>query len=352
MHEHTSMTDFDPDAALTNEKALFGLPHTREQARAIVTPAVFDGTTSYNPGTMLGPRAVLEASHQLDLLDPYFGPVYEHGIFLEDPEPWAHDVARRARELARPIIEAGGPRPEDAKAHEELERLCEEVEGYVRGRVYNTLHQGKLPVVLGGEHAVSIGAIEECARFATEHMGATDIGILQIDAHRDLRDAYLGMTRSHASVMRLALERCPAVTRLVQVGIRDAGVRETAYANDMGERVVTCAAADWHRRLDDGTNFSLLASEAIDPLPKHVYVTFDIDGLDPTYCPNTGTPVPGGLSYDRAMRLLQILAESGRTVVGCDLVEVAPGPAGNEWDGNVGARVLYGLIGCALANRS
>lgn len=334
---------FDPDAPSTND-ALFGLPHTREEASVVVTPVPFDATASYRPGSAKGPDAIREASAQIDLLDPYFGEVYRAGIFMEGTTDWMPDVAKRARELALPIIEAGGPTRETLSAHEELERLCAEVEGVVYHAVTRTLEEGKTPVVLGGDHAVALGSMIATVEWAQRTHDINQVGVLQLDAHRDLRDAYLGMTRSHASVMFNALVRLPAITRLVQVGIRDTGVNETAYAESLGERVSTFRAADIHRRLDEGEKFSALAHEIVDQLPHHVYVTFDIDALDPPNCPNTGTPVPGGLSYDRAMRLLKALADSGKHVLGADLVEVAPGR--DEWDANVGMRALYSLIGC------
>ena len=345
--EPNTMADFDTDAPITTG-TLFGLPHTREQVRVVVTPAPFDATASYRPGSAQGPDAIRRASAQIDLLDPVFGPVYEAGIHMEGTVEWMGDVARRARELALPILEAGGPTKNTLDAHEELERLCAEVEGVVRDAVARTLSEGKTPVVVGGEHSVSLGAIDACVEHATTTLGARDVGVLQLDAHRDLRDAFLGMSRSHASVMRNALDRLPEITRLVQVGIRDVGVEEERYARSLGERIVSARAHEWHARLDEGTPFSTLCAEAIDRLPEHVYVTFDIDALDPPYCPNTGTPVPGGLSYDRAVRLLHALARSGRTIIGADLVEVAPGE--DEWDANVGMRALYALIGAAVGS--
>ncbi len=337
------MPDIDTDGPVTLD-TLFGLPYTRQEAGVIVTPVPFDGTASYRPGSAKGPDAIRRASAQLDLLDPIFGEVYKAGIHMEGTTDWMPDVAKRARELALPIIEAGGPTNETLDAHDELERLCAEVEGVVYHAVLRTLTEGKQPVVLGGEHSIALGGMIACIEWARDTLGVSEVGVLQLDAHRDLRDAYLGMTRSHASVMRNALERLPTLTSLVQVGIRDAGVIETAYAEEMGDRVHTWHAHDLHERLDEGERFSAIAHEIVEALPHHVYVSFDIDALDPSYCPNTGTPVPGGLSYTHAVRLLKALSDSGKHVIGADLVEVAPGE--DEWDANVGMRTLYALIGC------
>lgn len=343
------MQKIDTDGPATLD-TLFGLPFNREEASVVVTPVPFDGTASYRSGSAQGPEAMVRASSQLDLLDPVFGEVYKAGIYMEGTVDWMADVARRARELALPIIEAGGPDDTTRDAHEELERLCGEVEGVVYHAVDRTLNQGKHPVVLGGEHGVSLGAIGACMEHHRDRHGVREIGVLQLDAHRDLRPAYLGMSRSHASVMRNALERYPEITRLAQVGVRDAGVEETAYAESLAPRVMTMPAHTMHQRLDDGEPYSKICEEIVGVLPEHVYVTFDIDALDPSYCPHTGTPVPGGLSFHRAVRLLKALADSGRTVIGADLVEVAPGPDGDEWDANVGMRALYALIGCVTTN--
>ena len=101
----------------------------------------------------------------------------------------------------------------------------------------------------------------------------------------------------------------------------------------------------------EGNTFKSIAASIVATLPENVYVSFDIDGLDPSYCPSTGTPVPGGLSFDEAVFILEELAQSGRRVVGFDLTEVAPGPDGSEWDANVGARLLYKLCGCLLRSQ-
>ena len=339
------MPDYDTDAPVTSD-TLFGLPHTWDEARVVVTPVPFDATASYRAGSAKGPDAMVRASAQLDLLDPVFGEVHAVGIYVQGTTDWLPEVAKRARELALPIIEAGGPAKETLAAHDELERLCAAVEGVVFHATKNVLDHGKKPVMIGGEHGVSLGAIVACVEHARDHLGANQVGVLQLDAHRDLRDAYLGMTRSHASVMRNALERLPEIMRLVQVGVRDAGVEETAYAESLAPRIMTAPAHLLHQRLDDGERFGDLCNEIVETLPEHVYVTFDIDVLEPHLCPNTGTPVPGGLTFERAVRLLKVLADSGRTIIGADLVEVAPGSVVDDIDAIVGMRVLYALIGC------
>ena len=141
------------------------------------------------------------------------------------------------------------------------------------------------------------------------------------------------------------------VSSIVQVGIRDFGEGEMDFGTEQGKRSFTCFDLDWATRMESGESFVDLASGAVAHLPDHVYISFDIDALDPSLCPHTGTPVPGGLRYNQALLLLDALRRSSKTVVGFDLVEVSPGPDGDEWDANVGARILYKLCGIASPPR-
>jgi agmatinase len=200
--------------------------------------------------------------------------------------------------------------------------------------------------LIGGDHAAPYGSIKA---HAERYPG---LGILHIDAHADLRLAYEGFVDSHASIMRNVAERLPGVAKIVQVGLRDLAEEEHLYILQSGSRIEALYDAELAARLFDGEPFSQIAASLVNKLPGDVYVTFDIDGLDPSLCPHTGTPVPGGLSFRQATHLLATIVKSGRRIVGFDLNEVAPGPEGDEWDGNVGARMLYKLIGFALRSRA
>ena len=165
-------------------------------------------------------------------------------------------------------------------------------------------------------------------------------GILQIDAHMDLRKAYEHFTYSHASIFYNALS-IPQLSKLVQVGIRDCCEEEVAMANHSDGKVKVISDQEIKAKQYQGISFVEICNYIVELLPEQVYVSFDIDGLDPKLCPNTGTPVPGVLDYNEAIFLIQTLVESGRKIIGFDLCEVAGSP--HEWDGNVGARVLYEL---------
>ena len=195
--------------------------------------------------------------------------------------------------------------------------------------------------VIGGDHSVPFGAIRA-------HAERGELGILHIDAHADLRDAYEGFACSHASIMRNVMTRVPGVLRLVQVGIRDVAKSEIDFIAASNGRIVTHFDERLAEQKLEGASWRVLCDAIVADLPPRVYVSFDIDGLDPQLCPHTGTPVPGGLSFQEACLLLKRVVETGHRIIGFDLNEVAPGPEGDEWDANVAARLLYKLCGWTL----
>ena len=344
--------DFDPDAAATDGSGLFGLPHTPEQAAVHVLAIPFDATTSYRQGSAHGPEAVVAASRQVDLFDPDTGRPWQAGIALLESDARFETWQREASELARPIIQRGGAIAGQAELERALARVNAigiELDTAVRERTADILRDGRLPCVLGGDHSVPFGAIAACAE---AHPG---LGVLHFDAHADLRRAYEGFQRSHASILHNVLHELPQVAKLVQVGVRDLGEDELRCMQEHEARVRTLFDRDWARTRLAGGDLRALVREHLAELPPEVYITFDVDGLDPALCPNTGTPVPGGLRWDETMMWLEELAGSGRRVVGLDVVEVSPGtqrdPEGRSWDAIVGARLLYKLIGYALLCR-
>lgn len=353
--------DFDPDAAAVGE-GIYGLLHTPEEAATVLIPVPWEATVSYGSGTAGGPAAILAASRQVDLFDLETGRPWEGGIAMLPVPAELSAWNAAARRLALPVLEAGGADPAPASDREQplspedddlrlraaaVDRFAEQVHGWVGRTAAAWLERGKLVGVIGGEHSAPFGLIRESA---ARHPG---LGVLQIDAHADLRAAYEGFRWSHASIMRNVAEELPAVATLVQVGVRDLSAGEHAFIGEQNPRIRTWFDPDLRRRLHDGEAWATVAKEIVAALPDVVHVSFDIDGLDPSLCPHTGTPVPGGLSFPEAVTLFRVLAESGRRVVSFDLCEVAPDPAGtSEWDGNVGARLLYKLIGFAQRSRA
>lgn len=322
----TDKLEFDPNAAATGD-GIFGLP-PREDARVQLLGVPFEATCSFGGGSSAGPSLILEASLQVDLLDAHFGPVWKHGITLA---PLDGGVSAEIAALDR-----------QARATEDLKLVqalsverTERVERWTRRQI----DAGSVPGIVGGDHSCPLGAMRAAAR-------DTNLSILHIDAHHDLRDAYGGVRESHASILRNVLDDCPRVDRLVQLGVRDYCEEEVEYAERQGSRIEIRYAHDVAARRFRGESYASLIAEALAPLGERVWVSFDIDGLDPAFCPGTGTPVPGGLSFDEACFVLTMLRDSGRRVAGFDLCEVA----GSAWDGNVGARLLYKLSGLAAGD--
>lgn len=342
------MIDFDPDSAASADSGAYGLPFTPEQAKVVLVPVPFEATTSYGAGAADGPAAILEASKQVDLFDVEIGKPYEAGIAMLEESSEIRTWNDEAKAAAQEVMEAEDPEADPALLEKLalVNRRSEQVNEWVRSTCEELLAQGKIPCVIGGDHAVPFGAIQA---YAEKYPG---MGILHLDAHADLRDAYEGFTYSHASIFHNVMERIPNVSKLVQVALRDVGSAEYRYIRESGGRVVAFFDQELVNERFEGTTWAAQVRRIVEELPQHVYLSFDIDGLDPTLCPNTGTPVPGGLSFQQAAALVAGVARSGRTIIGLDLCEVAPGPEGDEWDGNVGARLLYKMIGWMLRSQN
>jgi agmatinase len=342
--------DFDPNAPAQPGSGVFGLPHSEADALVVLLPVPWEATTSYGGGASEGPRAIREASAQIDLYDLDVEKPYVPGIhMLPDPEgvvAWNG----QAKALAQKVVEEGGAGddPELLAALTRVNALSEQVNAWVEHETSRLLAAGKIVGVVGGDHSVPYGALKALA--ATRKKS---FGVLHFDAHSDTRKAYEGFAHSHASIMHNVLEDVPEVTKLVQVGIRDVCEEEIDYTRSLGSRVAVFFDRDIARRRLDGEKFTAIAREIVTELPDEVWVSFDIDGLDPRFCPHTGTPVPGGLDVHEAVTILRAVVEAGRKIIGFDLNEVAPNPSDpdDEWDGNVGARVLYKLIAFTVASQ-
>lgn len=353
------MNEFDPNEACAPNGHFFGFPFSEETSPLILIPVPWDVTASYRKGAARGPQAILDASIQLDFFDfeiadawkagigtspfedslpigevsGFLRPVAERAIAYQEKQfsrlPVGYNSASYAKDLS--LVEKGGE-----KLNEWLKLKCE---GYLK--------QGKRIGIVGGDHSVPLGLLQALAgnhgRF----------GILHLDAHADLRNRYEGFLYSHASIMYNAL-KIPNVTKLVQVGIRDICEAENEICLQSGGRIVQFPDVRLQKELHEGRTWRACCEEILSALPRQVYVSFDIDALDPALCPHTGTPVPGGLSFGQARYLLSCLRQSGKEIIGFDLCEVAPDSnnPGDEWDGNVGARILYLLSNTLLFGSS
>lgn len=262
------------------------------RARVAIVPVPYDGTSTWLKGADRGPAAILEASAHLELYDiETSSEPYRRGIFTDSP-----------------VSEGSSP--------EAMARAVEE-------RVSGHLEAGRFPVVLGGEHSVAIGAMRAAA---ARH---PDLSFLQLDAHTDLRPEYEGSRYNHACVMARARELGP----IVQVGIRSLDIAERAGLDPRRVFYAENLAAGRARRG--------WAREVVRRLSRRVYLTLDLDVLDPAFMPSTGTPEPGGLDWYQVLELLRLLCRR-RELVGFDLVELAP--SDNRAPDFLAAKLVYKLL--------
>lgn len=337
--------EFNPSGVGLKNGNFIGLPFTEKNARLVLLPMPWDVTVSYGEGTALGPDAIRDASTQLDLFDADVEDAWKLGIFMQPIDQVVLKKRDELRQLAWPYIqflEEGGNISEELsmrKALDEMNKGCSEMNKWVFKQSKNLLAAGKLVGIVGGDHSVPLGFIKALAEKYEE------FGILQIDAHLDLRDSYEGFTFSHASIFNNALKE-KAVSKLVQVGIRDYCEEEMKLVEKEEDRISVFFDQEIKENRFDGKTWNVQCGEIVEQLPERVYISFDIDGLDPKLCPNTGTPVPGGLDFPEALFLLKKVVESGRKIIGFDVCETG----NNEWDANVAARIIYKL--CNLTGRS
>lgn len=355
--------NFDPSAIAALNGNLYGLPFSIDEARAVVIPVPWDVTVSYRDGAHEGPKTMLDASVQMDLFDEDLKDCYKLGIAME---PISKEWERKNKTLRAKAIKcldhlANGGAPSDKKVkglYDEINTECEKLNQFVQKLVKKNLDAGKMVCILGGEHSVSLGLIRELnERYAA---AKKSFSILHIDAHADLRDSYEGFTYSHASIMNNA-RRLSQVEKMSVVAIRDYCQDESDLIKN--SRTKPVEGVDGKKRLCpitaftdreikhanySGNTWQWQCKKIVGSLGKDVYISFDIDALDPSLCPHTGTPVPGGLDYEQVMYLVKMLIESGRRIIGFDLSEVAPGvivPSDmHSWDAVVGMRALYRLI--------
>jgi N1-aminopropylagmatine ureohydrolase len=262
-------------------------------ARVVILPVPLDRTTSYVSGTRNGPHEILVASSHMELWD-------------EETQTDVHSIGiYTLPEMEFPFASMD-------------EVVCE-----IRRVASELVNRGKFPLVLGGEHSITpavVGAV------AAKHPG---LSVLQIDAHADLRDSFMGTPHNHACAMRRTLDFAPTT----QVGIRSLSPEEAAAAPTLR----TTIFYDYNMRADPRW-----IDRVVESLTDTVYITIDVDGFDPAIMPATGTPEPGGLSWYETLALLRAVIER-RTVVGCDIVELSP-MAGNVAPNFLCAKLIYKIL--------
>jgi agmatinase len=346
----TDLSQFDSNSVSNPNNNIFGLPFKEEDARLIIFPVPWEVTVSYSAGTARAPEHIFKAAFQVDLFDADNPNGWMQGFYMRHSDKkilLKSDYLRKEAELYIDYISKGEIVEKNTFMTKSLKDINEGsalMNKWVYEQTKELLAQDKLVALLGGDHSTPLGFLKALA----EKHG--DFGILQIDAHCDLRDAYENFTYSHASIMYNVLKEIPAVTKIVQVGIRDLGEQEWETIQGSNGRVVTYFDKALKERSYEGETWKGVTDEIVKHLPEKVYVSFDIDGLDPKLCPNTGTPVQGGLESEQAYYLVKQILKSGRQLIGFDLCEVGVGE--NDWDANVGARALWRMSNLLVLSNS
>ncbi len=334
-------SSFDVNNAGNPNNNIFGLPFTEEESRVVILPVPWEVTVSFGAGTARAAEHIFKASMQVDLYDTDNPDGWKKGFYMRPIDKkilLKSDFLRKEAELYIDFISKG----EEVSANKFMSKSLKEInEGsqmlnnWVYQQTKELLDAGKLVGLLGGDHSTPLGYWKAIG----EKHG--DFGILQIDAHCDLRIAYEDFVYSHASITYNGYTEIAAIKKVVQLGVRDYSKAEKDFSNDSNDRINTYFYHQLKERQYEGESWRSICDEIINKLPQKVYISFDIDGLDPKLCPNTGTPVQGGLEAEQVNYLLSRLKKSGRQIIGFDLVEV--GVDELEWDANVGARELWKL---------
>jgi agmatinase len=349
MTKAEKIKSFDPNSVGQKSAGMFGLPFDLNECETVLVPIPWEVTVSYGGGTANGPAAILEASYQVDLYDPVVKDAWKLGICLDEISEQVYAKSTELREKAEECIKGlanGETYESNAKLkqyNQDIQEGCLWLNNWVKERCLHFINQGKITGLIGGDHSTPLGMIQA---LATKH---ESFGILQLDAHADLRIAYEGFEFSHASIMYNAL-KIKQVSKLVQVGIRDYCEEELHEIQNSNGRVKTFFDRDIKHAMYRGDSWDRVCNRIISELPDMLYLSFDIDALDPKLCPNTGTPVAGGMDAEQVLYLLEKVVKSGKTIIAFDINEVSPAED-NDWDANVAARLLYRISNLvALSN--
>jgi agmatinase len=343
----TDLSSFNPDSAGNPNNNVFGLPFTEEEARLVILPVPWEVTVSFGSGTARAAEQIMKASLQVDLFDPDIPDGWKQGFFMRETDRkilMKSDYLRKEAELYIDYISNGeivGENQFMCKSLKEINEGSHFLNNWVHQQTKGLLEKGKLVALLGGDHSTPLGFFKALG----EVHG--DFGILQIDAHCDLRISYEDFVYSHASIMYNTLQEVPQVCKLVQVGIRDYSGSELEFIQERPERIKTYFDRDIRHRQFEGDSWKTICEDIVSQLPQKVHISFDIDGLDPKLCPNTGTPVQGGFETEQVYYLFNKIRQSGKQIISFDLNEVSTSE--NGWDENVGARVLFKLCNLLVA---
>lgn len=328
------------------QKNIFDLKSTAENSAIHLISVPWDVTASYKKGTAQGPSIILDASHQLEHYHHQYKNVFDAGIFLHPENKEIKQKNTEINALSQTIIKKFDNHdtitPEDHKNINTINEACLWLSEQVYEDTEKMIQKEKLIGMIGGDHSTSLGVITALSDYIDT------FGILQFDAHMDLRPSYQHFTQSHASIMHNILE-IKDISRLIQVGVRDYSQEELTLSKQSKGRIKTYFNHDIKKELYSGKTWEYFCKKIINNCPDKLYISFDIDVLTPQYCPSTGTPVPGGLEFDQIEFLIAMLVKAKKQIIGFDIVEVAGEQ--DSIDAITGARILSMLCGyCYQSN--
>lgn len=334
------------------KKTIFGLPDfTREESKLVIIPACWAPTLSYRTGTEYAPAQILNSSRQIDLYFDLYPKAWQEGIMML---PIKENEIMKTQSLREEIQYLREKKGSVAGYQEMLSRINDDCHFKMNQPLFETsehlLHQKKIPAVVGGDHSAPFGAMQALSKISLEQN--KKFSLLHIDAHMDLRRRYEGLEFSHASAIYNYLQ-FDALERIVQVGIRDFCQEEDRLALSTEERIKRFTNKNMRRDFyRSGRKWDDVTEEIIDSLnTQDVYVTIDMDGFDPKLCPNTGTPVPGGLEYEEFIYLIERMVVAGRRIIGFDICETGVAEKKVDatcYDTDVAARLLWQMSCYAL----
>lgn len=329
---------------MKKNKSLFGKTPSYEHSKLALISVPWSATASFGEGADKGPEMIASASSQMDFFSIEAEDVRDQGVFLFSSPSFLQKLNQKTRKKALPILamEESAPGDFPKQKIEEINHSCQQMVKWVYGETKKIHTDGKKIGLIGGDHSCSEGAI---SYFNDLYKG--DFGILHIDAHADLRKSYQGFDHSHASVMyNIMTHKYPPKT-LVQIGVRDYCKEEYLFIKQ-NKTIHTFFDSEIKTALFEGKTWKSIVDSIIQHLPEKIYISVDVDGLQPHLFPNTGTPVPGGLSFEQTNYLLNKLDQ--HQIIGFDLVETAAPDKKNInlWDAQTGARLLYKLCQTTL----
>jgi agmatinase len=335
------MQKFDPNGPAAKSSGVFGLMSPKIESKLVLLPVPWDATTSKRQGTSYAPAMILHESKFVELFDIDFKKMYEHGIFMLPEQKKIREMNLLTKKMisTTKLDDDGNKTTKSARG--KINTMCNKANDFIYVETKKLLSTGKLVGVIGGDHSITLGSIKA-------HLEKyPKMALIQIDAHADLRKSFEGHTYSHASIAYNVLNETK-IQKVIQVGVRALCEEEMKRIDSQKKRVETFFAQKIMEQEFSGRKWHSTCKKIASSLPKEVYISLDVDALDVEYCPNTGTPVPGGMGFQQLIHLIKIICNSNKRICGFDIVETGS----NSFDASVSAHLLYQLCGWCLCSNT